>query len=79
MSGAGRARIGTITPAAPLEVVAAIVAAITELTRVSVVAGDAPAPPGSEWVRASRLAARRAVLQRGPWRLAPRVGPRVGP
>jgi hypothetical protein len=72
------AHIGTITPPAPPEVVAAIVAAITELTRRSVEA-VAVEDSGSEWVRASRLAARRAGLQRGSWRLAPRVGPRTGP
>ncbi|MFO7591254.1 MAG: hypothetical protein R6X23_10205 [Acidimicrobiia bacterium] len=79
MSGDGRARVGAITPPAPPEVVAAIIAAISELTRASAIATDAPAAPVSEWVRASRLAARRAGLQRGPWRLAPRVGPRIGP
>lgn len=79
MSPAARARIGGVTPPAPPDVVAAIVAAISELTRQSVVAEDAAQGPESEWVRASRLAARRAGLQRGSWRLAPRVGPRRGP
>ena len=74
-----RTRVGTVTPPAPPEIVAAIVAAITELSRHAVVGGDAPDGVRSDWVRASRLAARRAGLQRGSWRLAPRVGPRRGP
>ncbi len=78
MSPGARTRVGAITPPAPPEVVAAIVAAIAELTRRRAFGVDAPDGAASEWVRASRLAARRAGLQRGSWRLAPRVGPRRG-
>ena len=73
-----QARVAAVEAPAPPEVVAAIVVAVTELTRRTFVAGDEPVEPTSEWVRASRLAARRAGLQRGSWRLAPRVGSRRG-
>ncbi|HUV11613.1 MAG TPA: hypothetical protein VMX12_11600 [Acidimicrobiia bacterium] len=79
MSRDAHVRVGAVTPPAPPEVVAAIVAAITELTRRSVEVETNSPERGSEWVRASRLAARRAGLQRGSWRLAPRVGSRRGP
>ena len=79
MSPVADVRVWAVTPPAPPEVVAAIVAAITELTRRTVVVQGPLEAAGSEWVRASRLAARRAGLQRGPWRLAPRVGSRRGP
>ncbi len=74
-----RARVGAVTPPAPPEVVAAIVAAIAEISRRTVVVEGHGHERRSEWVRASRLAARRAGLPRGPWRLAPRVGSRRGP
>jgi hypothetical protein len=65
-----------ISPDATPEEVAAIVAAIAELSRP--VAGP---PPGDdtlhEWVHAARLASRRAPLQRGPWRLSGRIGRRT--
>ena len=32
---------------------------------------------GGNWVRASRLGARRAGLMRGPWRLSGRIGRRA--
>ncbi len=32
---------------------------------------------GSNWVRASRLGARRSGLMRGPWRLSGRIGRRA--
>lgn len=64
-----------ISPEATPEEVAAIVAAIGELTRA------AAASPGDEtlheWVHAARLQARRAGLQRGPWRLSGRIGRRA--
>lgn len=66
----------SISPDATPEEVAAIVAAIAELTRPT-----APEPTTDdtlrEWVRASRYRARRAGMQRGPWRLSGRVGRRV--
>ena len=33
-------------------------------------------PPLSAWVDASRRAAQRALMQRGPWRLSSRLGRR---
>ncbi len=65
-----------ISPDATPEEVAAIVAAIAELTR------SATVPPSGddtlhEWVHAARLAARRSPLQRGPWRLSGRIGRRT--
>jgi hypothetical protein len=65
-----------ISPGATPEEVAAIVAAIAELSRTA-----APPPSGDdtlhEWVHAARLASRRAPLQRGPWRLSGRIGRRT--
>jgi hypothetical protein len=65
----------SISPTATPEEVAAIVAAIAELTR-----RQATAPPDDglrEWVHAARLTSRRAGLQRGPWRLSGRIGRRT--
>jgi hypothetical protein len=67
----------SISPSATPEEVAAIVAALAELTRM---AQTPEAPPDvgiHEWVHAARLAARRAGLQRGPWRLSGRIGRRA--
>jgi hypothetical protein len=66
----------SISPSATPEEVAAIVAAIAELSRRASVA---PARDDSlhEWVHASRLTSRRAGLQRGPWRLSGRIGRRT--
>ena len=57
--------------------VAAIVAAIKSCM------AERAASPGvqaddtlQEWVRGSRLGARRAGLQRGPWRISGRIGRR---
>lgn len=68
-----------VSPTATPEEVAAIVAAVE-----SCIAGDAaatvvdpPDPTMREWVRGSRLTARRAGLQRGPWRLSGRIGRRA--
>ena len=65
-----------ITPDATAEEVAAIVAAVSASLRVAPV-GDAVGDETlHEWVRATRLGARRAGLQRGPWRLSGRIGRR---
>ena len=65
----------SISPAATPEEVAAIVAAITELSRCQAV--PATRDEGlSEWVHAARLRSRRVGLQRGPWRLSGRIGRR---
>jgi hypothetical protein len=67
----------SISPEATPEEVAAIVAAIAEVSRALAV----PAPPSDrtlhEWVHAARLTSRRASLQRGPWRLSGRIGRRT--
>lgn len=64
-----------VAPDATEEEVAAIVAAVT------VLASGAPGPGAGdtlhEWVRGARLSARRAGLQRGPWRLSGRIGRRA--
>jgi hypothetical protein len=65
-----------ISPEATPEEVAAIVAAIAELTR-PVAAASSSDDTLHEWVHAARLASRRAPLQRGPWRLSGRIGPRT--
>jgi len=66
-----------ITPDATPEEVAAIVAA---LAAVQVGVAE-PEIDGThdlrEWVHAARLRARRAGLQRGPWRMSGRLGRRA--
>jgi hypothetical protein len=69
-----------ISPDATPEEVAAILAAVTQALAASE-SSDSQCPPGNgesldEWVRGSRLGARRAGLQRGPWRLSGRIGRR---
>jgi hypothetical protein len=60
--------------------VAAITAALAVVYAERQAAARAAAVPrdaGSNWVRASRLGARRAGLMRGPWRLSGRIGRRA--
>jgi hypothetical protein len=74
-----------ISPDATPEEMAAITAAIEVVRQerahaaaraaASATGGDAEHLDG--WVRASRLTARRAGLQRGPWRLSGRIGRRA--
>jgi hypothetical protein len=71
----------SISPEATPEEVAAIVAAIESAAAISGAALDGPAETDggetlNEWTRGSRLGARRAGLQRGPWRLSGRIGRR---
>jgi len=69
-----------VSPSATPEEVAAIVAAVESCLAAGAVAGaaaDAADPTMREWVHGSRLAARRAGLQRGPWRLSGRIGRRA--
>jgi len=73
--GARQPVLRGISPEATPEEVAAVVAAITQVSREFMVAADAPESP--TWVRASRLRARRAGLSRGPWRLSGRAGRRA--
>jgi hypothetical protein len=70
-----RPKFRVITPDATDDEVAAIVAAVSALSAA------ATARPGyddtlHEWVHGTRLAARAAGLQRGPWRLSGRIGRR---
>lgn len=74
---AGKPVLRSISPEASPDEVAAIVAAIEECVR----SAPAPEPEGDvermqEWVRGSRLGARRAGLQRGPWRISGRISRR---
>jgi hypothetical protein len=74
--------IGSITPSPTHEQAAAITAAIVvfeEQERAASAALAASAPPPDQlnlWVDASRRAAQRAGLQRGPWRLSGRIARR---
>ena len=75
--------IGSIRPAPTDEEAAAITAAIVvleEQVRAAAAATAALKPPPERltvWVDASRRAAQRAGLQRGPWRLSGRLGKRT--
>ena len=74
--------IGSIRPAPTDEEAAAITAAIVVLDqqqRAAAAALAASRPPPETlnlWVDASRRAAQRAGLQRGPWRLSGRIARR---
>jgi len=59
------------------EEIAAIIAAVSAVTASG--AGEAHPPDDTlhEWVRGSRLSARGAGLQRGPWRLSGRLARRA--
>jgi hypothetical protein len=59
------------------EEVAAVTAVTIALQQRDAGGADAPGePPLSAWVDASRRAAQRALMQRGPWRLSSRLGRR---
>jgi hypothetical protein len=66
-----------ITPDATQEEVAAIVAALAAVQASSQIGEAAPSDDLHEWVHAARLRARRAGLQRGPWRMSGRLGRRA--
>jgi hypothetical protein len=71
--------IGSIRPTPTDEEAAAITAAIVVLgeERAAAAAAARPAPERLNlWVDASRRAAQRAGLQRGPWRLSGRIARR---
>ena len=73
---ATRPVLRVLNPDATEEEVAAILAAVAMCMQGAV------APPTSggtlqEWVRGTRLSARRAGLQRGPWRLSGRIDRRT--
>ena len=67
-----------ISPDASPEEVAAIVAAITACS-VRPAAAAEETDHLDEWVRASRLRARRIGRHRGPWRMSGRVARRDRP
>jgi len=71
--------LSAISPDATPDEIAAIVAAI-EVCTPDLTAASASGSGGDdvlhEWVRGTRLGARRAGLQRGPWRLSGRIGRR---
>jgi hypothetical protein len=75
-SVATRPVLRVLNPDASDEEVAAILAAVAACSQV---AAPATGSGGSlhEWVRGTRLSARRAGLQRGPWRLSGRIGRRT--
>jgi hypothetical protein len=58
------------------EEVAAILAAIA-MCSASAEPAQSDAEALQEWVRGTRLSARRAGLARGPWRLSGRIGRRT--
>ena len=69
-------RLQVVSPDASPEEIAAIVAAVS--MSLAAASADAVRPNTlSEWVRGTRLGARRAGLQRGPWRLSGRIGRRA--
>jgi hypothetical protein len=70
-------RLRAISPEATPEEVAAIVAAVELCTSsVSATSDDDGDDAVHEWVRGARLGARRAGVQRGPWRLSARMARR---
>lgn len=72
-----RPLIGSIRPAPTDEEAAVIAAAIVVLDEQQRAAAAHLAPERlSVWVDASRRAAQRAGLQRGPWRLSGRIARR---
>ncbi len=66
-----------ITPDATEEEVAAIVAALAAVQASEQFVEEDPSDDLHEWVHAARLRARRAGLQRGPWRMSGRLGRRA--
>ena len=64
-----------VSPDATPEEVAAITAAVAAVLAERRAAASASGEL-HEWVRASRLSARRTGLMRGPWRLSGRIGRR---
>jgi hypothetical protein len=69
--------VGSISPSPSDAEAAAIAAAIVVLGEQRAAVAHAPAPERlSVWVDASRRAAQRAGLQRGPWRLSGRIARR---
>jgi len=73
----GRPVLRSISPDATPDELAAIVAAIESCMPAATTSVEAKADDSlHEWVRGSRVGARRAGLQRGPWRISGRIGRR---
>jgi hypothetical protein len=72
-----RAGLRVIDADASPEEVAAIVAAVTAALAATAGPGGVESEPGSRWVTAARLRARRAGTRRGEWRLSARMGSRA--
>lgn len=73
----GRPVLRSISPDATPDEVAAIVAAIEACMPAATGPVEAKGDDSMhEWVRGSRVGARRAGLQRGPWRISGRIGRR---
>jgi hypothetical protein len=72
---------GNPTPDELVAATVAVTAAVeAQLAAVAATAGErGAAPPDllSAWVQASRRAAQRSTLQRGPWRLSGRIARRA--
>jgi hypothetical protein len=66
-----------IGPDASAEEVAAVLATIAVLEQARAGVTEESVEPASRWVRASRLTARRAGMQRGEYRLSGRMGRRA--
>ena len=73
---ATRPVLRVLNPDATEEEVAAILAAVA-MCMQGAAPGSASGGTLQEWVRGTRLSARRAGLQRGPWRLSGRIGRRT--
>jgi hypothetical protein len=76
MAGEARPHLAAVSPDATPEEVAAIVAALTVTLAARRVVHAQPPESLPGWVSVSRLASRRIGQQRGPWRLAGRIGRR---
>ena len=73
---ATRPVLRVLNPDATEEEVAAILTAVA-MCMQSAAPGPTSGVTLQEWVRGTRLSARRAGLQRGPWRLSGRIGRRT--
>ena len=66
-----------LNPDATDDEVAAILAAVAMCTQGVATVDTTSGGTLQEWVRGTRLSARGAGLQRGPWRLSGRIGRRT--
>jgi hypothetical protein len=72
--------VSASTPSAPsaeeTAAITAVMVVLDEQRRAAAAAVDGPRQHLNVWVDASRRAAQRAGLQRGPWRLSGRIARR---